>query len=87
MPTPELLIVIQGLLATLCGVLWYMFLDVKRKADKNSDDLQAYKTYIAQTYVSQPQLTTAIDALLQNIQAVLTTVNKIEDRLYKKEQG
>lgn len=86
MPTPEILIVIQGLLTALCAVLWYMFLEVKRKADKNSEDLLTYKTYIAQTYVSQPQLNTSIDALMQNIQAVLTTVNKIEDRLYKKEQ-
>lgn len=87
MPTPELLIVIQGLLTALCGVLWYMFIEVKKKADKNAEDLLLYKNYVSQTYVTDSQLTKVLEALNQNLQSVLHTVARVEERLYQKEQN
>ena len=78
--------IVSGLLAVLWGVLAWNFQRLQSKADVTEKDLQAYKTLVATTYVTDGQLTKALDALNNNIKTVLQTVNKIEERLYTKEQ-
>lgn len=78
--------IIQFLIAGLTGILAWNFKKVEATAEATEKELLAYKTYVAQTYVTDNQLTKSLEALNHNIQTVLETVNKIEDRLYKKEQ-
>lgn len=78
--------IIQGLLAVLLAVLAWNFQRVQAKADANERDLQTYKTYVATTHVTENQLSKALDALNHNIENVLQTVNKIENRLYNQEK-
>ena len=83
--SPDLILIVQTLLTALCGVLWYMFLQVKGKSEKNADDLATYKTHIAENFATTNDLTKAVETMGQNIQNVLSTVVRIEDRLYQRE--
>lgn len=81
---------INTILECLLGALWaimaWNFKQLQTKADSTEKDLQAYKTYVATTHVTDSQLSKALESLNHNIEKVLQTVDKIEDRLYKKEQ-
>ena len=79
--------IIQALLGVLWAVMAWNFMRLQAKADATERDFAAYKTYVATTYVTDSQLAKALEALNHNIETVLQTVNKIEDRLYKKEQN
>ncbi len=79
--------IISVLLSVLWGVLVWNFQRLQAKADATEKDLQAYKIHVATTHVTDGQLSKAIEALNNNIAAVLTTVGRIEERLYKKEQS
>lgn len=46
----------QAVVGAFAAVLFFMFKDVKRKAEKAVEDLADYKTEVAQTYVSNAVL-------------------------------
>ena len=78
--------IFTALLGMVLAILVWNFQRLQAKADDTEKDLQAYKIFVATTYVTDNQLTKSIDAINQSIQSVLTTVARIEERLYKKEQ-
>ncbi len=85
--TLEPMWIIQGLLFLLIGVLSWNFKKVEAKGESTAKDFAEYKTYVVQTFVTDSHLTKSMDTLNQNIKTVLETVNKIENRLYIKEQN
>jgi hypothetical protein len=84
--TLEPMWIIQGLLYILLGVLAWNFKKVEGKCESTAKEFADYKTYVVQTFVTDSHLTKSMDTLNQNIKTVLETVNKIENRLYVKEQ-
>lgn len=82
----DLIWIVQFLLGGFATVLWFLFRDLKQRAEKTQEEFSSYKVHIAEAYVSHPQLEKTIDALTRNIESVAQGVARIEDRLYKREQ-
>lgn len=78
--------IVECLLGALWAIMAWNFKQLQTKADVTEKDLQAYKTYVATTHVTDSQLSKALEALNHNMETLLQTVNRVEERLYKKEQ-
>ena len=77
---------VQLLVGVLLAVLAWNFRKVEAKADATEKEFAAFRTRVAETYVSDNDLTRALSSINQNIQTVITTVARVEERLYAKEQ-
>lgn len=73
--------IVQGLIAIVLTVGAWMFRDVKMTAEKTKDEFLAYKTHVAERYVSSDQLTKTIDNLYKTLDNVAGAVSRIETRL------
>lgn len=82
----EMMWIIEFMLGGLCIILWFMLLDVKKKAEAVAEALLLYKAHVAETYVSGTHLDKTMESVNRSLDALLTTVSRIEERLYKKEQ-
>ncbi|NKI68976.1 hypothetical protein GN109_06050 [Collimonas pratensis] len=83
--------VVQGLLAVLCSVLGWNFKTLRAdvvaastEREAVNKDLQAYKLHVAETYVTQTDLSKAIDNFGKAIEAVFKKLERIEDKLDMK---
>ena len=76
---------LQVLAAGLWGVLWMNFRDVKATTEANVKALADHKLHAAETYVTQSDLTRAIDALSRGIDAVFKKLDRIEEKLDGKQ--
>lgn len=52
--------------------------------EKLDRDLQSYKLHVAETYVTQSDLTKAIDTFSKSVEAVFKKLERIEDKLDNK---
>lgn len=78
-----IILFVAGAILTIAnGILAYFYKDLKVKVEQNTHDLSAYKTHIAENFVTSAQLKGSIDSLGNNIATVAQTVNRIEERLY-----
>lgn len=73
--------IIEILLGALGVVLWYLYREAKAKGDSNEKALLEFKVECANKYVTNDQLTQAIENLNKTIQTVANTVQRIENRL------
>lgn len=76
---------VQALLGGFCAVLWTNFRDVKATAEANVKALADHKLHAAETYVTQSDLTRAIDALSRGIDAVFKKLDRIEEKIDMKQ--
>lgn len=83
--------IFQGLLTVLFSVLGWNFKTLKddvvsaaAERDLVNKDLQAYKLHVAETYVTQTDLSKAIDNFGKAIEAVFKKLERIEDKLDMK---
>lgn len=76
---------VQALFTGFCGVLWIGFRDLKKTAEANVQSLADYKLHAAETYVTQSDLTRAIDALSRGIDAVFKKLDRIEEKIDMKQ--
>ena len=80
-----LLLVLQALGGGFCALLWFNFREVKSHLKNVSDDLAAYKLHIAENYVTQNELTKAIDGLAKSVDNMSSKLDRIEDKLSAKQ--
>ncbi len=73
--------IIQALVGALGVVLWFLYTELKKKADNQHVDFLNYKLHVAETFVTTNQLTGVIETLNRNVEAVATTALRIEGRL------
>lgn len=76
---------LQALAAGLWAVLWINFRDVKAAAEANAKELADHKLHSAINYVTQSDLTRAIDALSRGIDAVFKKLDRIEEKIDQKQ--
>lgn len=76
---------IQALFTGFCAVLWISFRDLKATAEANVRELAAHKLHAAENYVTQSDLTRAIDALSRGIDAVFKKLDRIEEKIDQKQ--
>jgi phosphoenolpyruvate-protein kinase (PTS system EI component) len=75
----------QALLGGLGLVLWTNLRDVKATAEGNAKALADHKLHAAENYVTQSDLTRAIDALSRGIDAVFKKLDRIEEKIDMKQ--
>ena len=80
-----LLLVLQALGGGFCALLWFNFREVKSHLKNVADDLAAYKLHIAENYVTQNELTKAIDSLTKSIDNMSSKLDKIDTKLDGKQ--
>ena len=73
--------VIQVIGGAFGTVLWLNFRDLKLKCETTAKELGNYKIHIAEQYVTQTELTKAIDTFNRSIDAVFAKLDRIEDKL------
>lgn len=90
-----LLAVVQLLLTALAIVLWRQYQELKRTADTTARELADhktttareladYKTHVAETYVTNNELSKAVDSLNRAIDAVFKKLERIDEKLDRK---
>lgn len=79
---------VNGLLGALCAVLWWNFITLKSLIDDCNKarlldvaDLQAYKLHASETYITQTDLSKAIENFGKAMEAVFKKLERIEDKL------
>lgn len=78
---------VHAVLGGFATVLWFMFKDIKRKCETTNTEFLNYKTHVAEQYVPKSQLDKTMEGVNRSLDALLATVSRIEERLYKKEQN
>ena len=76
---------VQALVTAFAVVLWFNLRDIKSKAELNTADLAGYKLHVAETYITENELSKAIQALSKSVDAIFTALHRIEDKLDNKE--
>lgn len=79
------LYLLQVVVGGFCGVLWFLYQDLKKKADGTAKELANYRVHIAETYVTQNELTKAIDALNRAVDAIFNKLDRIDNKLDNKQ--
>jgi len=74
---------VQGLLGILWGIMTWNFIDVKKRAEKASEDLAAYKIMVAEKYVTAESL----DKAVNNINIILANHIISLDKRFDKMEG
>lgn len=80
------LFVLQAIGSGFCGILWMNFRDLKAMNDATSLALSAHKLHVAENYVTQTDLSKAIDAFSRSLDALLKKLDRIEEKLYKQDK-
>jgi len=82
---------LNGLGGVVCGILWWNFKALKADVVANAKsilelnaDLQAYKLHVSESYVTQTDLSKAIDNFGKALEAVFKKLERIEDKLDMK---
>jgi hypothetical protein len=73
--------VVEGLIGLIMIVVWWNFKELKKQVDGIQDDQARYKLHVAEHYVTQNDLSKAIDALSRAIDAIFKKLDRIEDKL------
>jgi predicted nucleic acid-binding Zn-ribbon protein len=85
MEASVLLWIAQAVLGAFAAVLWFLFQDVKSKAEKATNDLAEFKTIVAQVYVSHTALKDTLGDIKEMFRDYETKMdqrlNRIEDKL------
>lgn len=76
---------LQALGGGFCTLTWFNYRDLKANLEANRADLAKYKIHIAETYVTQNELTKAIDAFHRSVDAIFAKLERIEDKLDHKQ--
>lgn len=74
----------QGVCAMLITVLWFLFRDVKAKAEKATNDLSAYKLDVAEKYTTGEELREAVAAINRAFDGYSTKLDNRLDRLEER---
>lgn len=74
-------IVAQIVVGCILAVGGWLYRELKQKVDKTHEDFLVYRTHVAERYVSNDQLTKAIENLNNTINSVAGGVTRIEGRL------
>lgn len=80
-----ILYALQVIAGAFCSVLWFNFRLLLAKADATAADLAAHKIHIAERYVTRNDLTKAVEAFNRSVDAIVTKLVRIEDKLDKKQ--
>jgi hypothetical protein len=80
-----LLIALQVLGGGFCTLIWFNFREVKQNLKAVTEDLALYKLHIAENYVTQNELTKAIDGLSKAIDGLSSKLDRIDYKLDTKQ--
>ena len=74
----QVIYVIVGIAVAIGG---YLYKELKNKLDRLHEDVLIYKTFVAERYVSNDQLTKAVESLNRSVSSVTEGILRIETRL------
>lgn len=76
---------LQVLIGAFSAILWMNFRDLKFISEATTKELAAYKLHVAECYVTQNDLSKAIDSLGRSLDAVFKKLDRIEEKLDNKQ--
>ena len=72
-----LVVTVAGLFLSGCGVvLWSLYAGVKRQCEETAKELAKYQRHVAEHYVTQSELTKAVESLERSIQRLIEAVDR-----------
>lgn len=72
-----LVVTIVGLFLSGCGVvLWSLHVKLQRQTEETAKELADYRLYVAQHYVTQNELTKAVNSLERSIERLIEAVDR-----------
>lgn len=82
-----LLYCLQGLLAVLCAVLWFLYRDLKVKVETAQKELTDHKLHVAEKYATQELLGKALHDIGRSLEMLQQSMDKKLDRIESKLDG
>ncbi len=84
MDNSNLLWAFQALLGAFCTVIWSGHVDTKRRAEKATEDLAAYKTTVASQYATSAELRESIQTINRFLESLGDKMDGRFDKLEAK---
>jgi hypothetical protein len=75
---------LQGITGAFCCVIWSMLTDIKKKADKNADELAVYKILVAERHITKTELKDSVDSINQAFERHASRIDVRLDRLEQR---
>jgi hypothetical protein len=79
-----LLWVLQALIGGFCAVLWMLFNETRKRADKANEDLSQYKIFVAERYTTAEELKQAVDSINKAFESYASKLDIRLDRIEAK---
>lgn len=84
-PEKLVLYALQAVGGGFCSVLWFNYRLLLAKVDSTAHDLALYKVHIAENYVTQNELTKAVESFNRSVDGIIYKLGRIEDKLDSKQ--
>jgi hypothetical protein len=82
----DLVWIVQITTAAIIGILSWNFKTLYAKAESIGKELADFKTSAATNFVSEARLEISLTAIQGSLQTLMSSLNRVEERLYTREQ-